>query len=219
MTRLIKRFIRFVFWMIKGVELKSTKNMFDRSNAFEKGTRLRNTKWGKGSSCNRNTIIWDTKIGNYSAVSWNVTIGPRSHFYENFSIQEFFFEKKELQISKEDYPYEGFVCEIGNGVWIGCHSVIMPGVKIGDGAIVAAGSVVTKSVPPYAIVAGNPAKILKFRFYEDTIGKIEATKWYLKNPDDITKNRQEYEDIVGFNVAQTQKKYLRKRDELLKEEV
>jgi virginiamycin A acetyltransferase len=68
-----------------------------------------------------------------------------------------------VQPKPEDFPYKGDTI-VGNDVWLGYEAMIMPGVKIGDGAIVAAKSVVTKDVPPYAIVGGNPAQVLRLSF-------------------------------------------------------
>ena len=67
---------------------------------------------------------------------------------------------------------------VENDVWIGAKSTIMSGVKIGNGAIVGSSSVVTKDVPPYAIVVGNPAKIVKYRFTEDQIGLLLKISWW-----------------------------------------
>lgn len=67
---------------------------------------------------------------------------------------------------------------IGNDVWIGYDSLILSGLTIGDGAVVAARSVVTKDVPPYAIVAGNPAKIIKYRFEDDVIQQLLSIQWW-----------------------------------------
>jgi acetyltransferase-like isoleucine patch superfamily enzyme len=67
---------------------------------------------------------------------------------------------------------------IGNDVWIGHKAFILSGVTIGDGAVVGAKAVVTKNVPPYAIVAGNPARIVKYRFDEDTIAKLLTIAWW-----------------------------------------
>ena len=67
---------------------------------------------------------------------------------------------------------------IGNDVWIGMHATILSGVTIGDGAVVAAHAVVTKDVPPYAIVAGNPAKVVKMRFSDDVIKHLLEMKWW-----------------------------------------
>ncbi len=73
---------------------------------------------------------------------------------------------------------------IGNDVWIGSGALILSGASIGDGAVVAAHSVVTKPVPPYAIVAGNPARVVKYRFDEATIQELLALKWW-DLPDDV----------------------------------
>jgi len=67
---------------------------------------------------------------------------------------------------------------VGNDVWIGAKATVMSGVKINDGAVVAACSVVTKDVPPYAIVGGNPAKIIKYRFTEEQIDSLLKIKWW-----------------------------------------
>jgi acetyltransferase-like isoleucine patch superfamily enzyme len=67
---------------------------------------------------------------------------------------------------------------IGNDVWVGMNSMILSGVLIGDGAVIGAGSVVTKYVPPYAIVAGNPAKIIRYRFIENQIEKLSKIQWW-----------------------------------------
>jgi virginiamycin A acetyltransferase len=74
-------------------------------------------------------------------------------------------------------PHKGDTV-VGNDVWIGYGSTIMPGVRIGDGAIVASCSVVTKDVPPYAIVGGNPAAVLRYRFDETTRERLLATRWW-----------------------------------------
>lgn len=67
---------------------------------------------------------------------------------------------------------------VGNDVWIGARALIMSGVNIGNGAVVAAGSVVTKDVPPYAIVGGNPAKIIRYRFDASVIDKLQQIAWW-----------------------------------------
>ena len=70
---------------------------------------------------------------------------------------------------------------VGNDVWIGQKATILPGVHVGDGAIIGANAVVTKDVPPYAVVAGNPATIKKYRFDEETIKLLLELKWWDKD--------------------------------------
>jgi acetyltransferase-like isoleucine patch superfamily enzyme len=77
---------------------------------------------------------------------------------------------------------------IGNDVWVGAGAIILSGVSIGDGAIVAAGAVVTKDVPPYAIVGGNPAKLIRYRFSEDQIAKLLSISWWNWSEDKIKAN-------------------------------
>jgi virginiamycin A acetyltransferase len=87
----------------------------------------------------------------------------------------------------KSYPYKGDTL-IGNDVWIGHKATIMPGVKIGDGAIIASHAVVTKDVAPYSIVGGNPSRLIRKRFPEEAIQKLLKLKWWDWPIDKITKN-------------------------------
>ncbi|MGB3388836.1 MAG: CatB-related O-acetyltransferase [Pseudaminobacter sp.] len=87
---------------------------------------------------------------------------------------------------------------VGNDVWIGMEALVMPGVTIGDGAIIAARSVVTRDVPPYAIVAGNPAKIVKVRFDAETVERLLAVAWWNWPADKVTRN---LDAIRGADIA------------------
>lgn len=87
----------------------------------------------------------------------------------------------------KDLPYKGDTV-IGNDVWIGYQALIMPGVKIGNGAIISSRSVVTSDVPAYAIVGGNPARIIKKRFSDDTIATLEKLAWWDWPIEQITQN-------------------------------
>ena len=75
-------------------------------------------------------------------------------------------------------------------MWIGQYSTILSGVNIGDGAIIGANSLVTKDVPPYAVVGGNPAKLIKYRFDEETIEKLLELKWWDWDINKIMDNRR-----------------------------
>lgn len=86
-----------------------------------------------------------------------------------------------------DLPYKGDTV-IGNDVWIGFDALIMPGVKIGNGAIISSRSVVTSDVPAYTIAGGNPSKIIKKRFPEETIATLEKLAWWNWPIEKITKN-------------------------------
>lgn len=77
---------------------------------------------------------------------------------------------------------------VGNDVWLGYSALVMPGVAIGNGAIIATAAVVTKDVPAYAIVGGNPATVLRYRFDPDTIARLEALRWWDWDAAKITRN-------------------------------
>ena len=77
---------------------------------------------------------------------------------------------------------------IGNDVWIGREAVILPGVKVGDGAIIGAQSIVTHDVPPYSIVAGNPARFIRRRFDDEAVYQLLKLKWWDWSPEKITAN-------------------------------
>ena len=87
-------------------------------------------------------------------------------------------------LSKEDLPFKGDTV-VGNDVWIGQNSTILPGVHIGDGAIIGLNSVVTRDVPPYTIVAGNPAKAVRKRFDDELIDLLLKLKWSDKSIEEI----------------------------------
>ena len=87
----------------------------------------------------------------------------------------------------KDYPNKGDII-IGNDVWIGYNATIMAGVHIGDGAIIATNATVTSDVPPYSIVGGNPAKVIKKRFPDETIQQLLDLKWWDWDIEKITQN-------------------------------
>ena len=91
----------------------------------------------------------------------------------------------ERAMDGKSFPNKGDTI-IGNDVWIGYKALIMPGVRIGDGAIIAAASVVTKDVPPYAIVGGNPARVLRMRFAEADIQRLLRIRWWDWSAEKIT---------------------------------
>jgi virginiamycin A acetyltransferase len=97
---------------------------------------------------------------------------------------------------KLDLPDKGDTI-IGNDVWFGHEAMIMPRVKIGDGAIIAARAVVTKDVPPYAIVGGNPAKIIRKRFPDEVIEQLLEIQWWNWDYENIARNIQA---IVGADI-------------------
>ena len=178
-------------------------NDYGQKNLFGLNTYLYNTKWGIMSGCGKDCKIYDTIVGNYTEISWNVSIGPYDHLYKSFTISSLLgiYDSKNLQEikSKRNKIFDGYRCKIGSDVWIGCYSIILEGVEIGDGAIVAANSVVTKSVPPFAIVGGNPARFIKWRFSEEQISQLKSTCWFDLPIENVLKRKEEFQNIVNFD--------------------
>ncbi len=100
-------------------------------------------------------------------------------------------KQKELYQSRDK-------CIIGNDVWIGENAILINGVKIGNGAIVGAGAVVTKDVPDYAVVVGVPAHIVKYRFDDETINKLNKIKWWNWSVDKIYSCYDDFFDVERF---------------------
>jgi acetyltransferase-like isoleucine patch superfamily enzyme len=143
----------------------------------------------------KNTVVQNAAIGSFCSIANDVCIGLGKHPIEYFSTSPLFFKKKNpLKVSLIDHEldFEEYKCiEIGSDVWIGARAIILDGLKIGNGAIIAANAVVTKDVPDYAIVGGCPAKILRYRFSPIKIAKMLESEWYQLKPSEI-KSKIEY---------------------------
>lgn len=137
-------------------------------------------------------------IGSYVSIAEGVTfILGGNHSYEGFSTYPF-------NVEVLGHKYEGN-CKgpiiVKDDVWIGINSIILSGVTIGQGAIIAAGSIVTKDVPPYAIIGGNPAKVIKYRFEQEVIDEIKKFDFSKLTPDIIRANKDIlYEHLNKDNV-------------------
>ncbi|WP_299491730.1 Vat family streptogramin A O-acetyltransferase [Acaryochloris sp. IP29b_bin.137] len=144
-------------------------------------------------------------IGKFCALSRGIRfiMNGANHKMSGFSTYPFEIFGKGWQRATpqgHEYPYKGDTV-IGNDVWIGYESVMMPGIKIGDGAIVAAQSVVTKDVQPYTIVGGNPATIIRQRFSEEIVQALLEIAWWNWDIEKITAN---LEKIIGADIAALQ---------------
>jgi virginiamycin A acetyltransferase len=131
-------------------------------------------------------------IGKFCAVATGVRfiMNGGNHAIDGFSTYPFriFGGEWEKNLPSEyTFPYRGDTV-VGNDVWLGYDSLIMPGVKIGDGAIVASRSVVTKAVPPYHIVGGNPARVIRARFDEATVQALLEIRWWDWDAEKIKRN-------------------------------
>ncbi|MFF7710381.1 DapH/DapD/GlmU-related protein [Pseudomonas sp. NPDC007930] len=125
------------------------------------------------------------RIGAYTSIAGDVTIllggNHRTDWISNYPFPLVFKEAKQVQ----DFSYSKGDVVIGSDCWIGERATIMSGVTIGHGAVVAAGAVVTKPVAPYAIVGGNPAKVIRWRFDEPLRQRLLASAWWAWPSDEV----------------------------------
>lgn len=148
---------------------------------IDRNNLLMNVDMGDYSYTGPFDMLFHIRIGKFTSISYGVTIGAPEHNYKLLSTHPFIYDSyyevfDKSEVARNDkFDKE---TEIGNDVWIGCNSTILRGVHIGDGAVVGANSLVNRDVPPYAVVAGCPAKIIKYRFPKETINKLLAIKWW-----------------------------------------
>ena len=116
-------------------------------------------------------IFKNTKIGRYCSIATGVKIGLDNHPINWLSTHPF-------QYTASHTNFLAKRTHIGNDVWLGADVIILSGLTIGDGAIIGAGSVVTKDIPPYAIAVGAPARVIKYRFEQDIITELLKLKWW-----------------------------------------
>jgi acetyltransferase-like isoleucine patch superfamily enzyme len=206
----IKKILKFIllkikhknkvkFYISSNIGLKST---FEGANkVYENSFFIGNMGYGSYIASN-STIVGN--IGKFTSIAsevcTNLGIHPLTNPYVSTSPMFFSLLKQSGKTFAKKQMFHEFKkpINIGNDCWIGQRVFIVGGVNIGDGAIVLAGAVVTKDVPPYAIVGGVPAKILKYRYDEDTIQLLLKTKWWNKPIQWLEENWYSFNDIEKF---------------------
>lgn len=163
---------------------------------------LRDAQIGDYSYLGRNCNITRATIGKFCSIASEVYIGLGIHPLAPFVSTHPIFYLRRPRVSwnftDHDYRSEYIDTVIGNDVWIGLRAAIRDGVTVGDGAVVATGAIVTSDVPPYAIVAGVPAKIIRYRFPPDTVGFLLDFKWWDRDQEWLRRNWHLFHDAASF---------------------
>jgi virginiamycin A acetyltransferase len=196
--------LRHFLWRLLGIDYQTILKKLDY-------TLLRNDKFttkGIGTYDN-GAKVWrwtkaKLKIGNYCSIAHDVNFIVDEGFHTCSEITNYPFinnlsqEPDLVELRKNFQQKEGIT--IGHDVWIGMNAIILPGVKIGNGVSIAAGAVVTKDIPDYALVGGVPAKIIKMKHDEDIIPKLNKIAWWHWPKAEIKARRQDFylgvEDFV-----------------------
>jgi acetyltransferase-like isoleucine patch superfamily enzyme len=134
-------------------------------------------------------------IGNFCSIGYGaVIIANNGHNlttgFEDYRVATYAMAVLSKEGFKPSYrlPEKNNFVQIGNDVLVGAYSVILPGVTVGNGAIIGAGSIVTHDIPPYAVVAGTPAKVLRYRYSEEKIAKLQKIAWWSWSDKKIAEN-------------------------------
>ena len=147
--------------------------------------------YSHGGCCVPGSMPPGTKVGKYCSIAVTVTVFTANHPTNIRSSHAFFFNPGLGHIIEDKIPYTHLT--IGNDVWIGHNAVILPSCSsIGDGAVIGAGAIINKNIPPYAIVLGNPARVVRFRFSPEIIKQLLEEKWWDKEIDEIKKNIDDF---------------------------
>ena len=143
--------------------------------------QMMNSTMGDYSYVGRDSRIIYADVGKFCSIAGETRIGMGTHTLDKISTSPIFTEAKNgtkhswVKTSSVN-PFKRVT--VGNDVWIGVRTMVMGGVTIGDGAVIGAGSIVTKDIPPYAIVAGVPAKVIRYRFPQEQIDILLAHPWW-----------------------------------------
>ena len=176
-----------------------TKSELDDYVFLKHHTTCELSKVGLRSSAGFNSVLRSAVIGKYCSISWFTTVGAVNHHFDTVTTHAFPVRGR-FGLTDVEGSMPEVTTYVGNDVWIGCNVVILPGVTIGDGAIVAAGSIVTKDVPPYAIVAGTPARVLRYRWDEKTVERVSRLKWWDWEDERIKDNLELFTEGISSNL-------------------
>jgi len=192
------RFKDYIFSSIRLIKLRGqypTSNFYSgvcvdidsklgKFNVLFENVEVMSSSIGDHTYVQKNSIIINSEIGKFCSIAMGVCIGLGQHSVSYVSSHPAFYLVNN-PLAKTFSDVDNFVTSkrtyIGHDVWIGRNAMVKDGVRIGTGAVIAAGAVVTKDIPEYSIVGGVPAAIIRYRFDEKTRAKLLATNWWDKS--------------------------------------
>jgi len=213
----IKNFIHDIFFyflakLIPEIKLLRDKKIYwsyldisdstvDKFAKIQLPYRIDNTEIGEGTYVASNSFVSFTQIGKFCSIGPNILCGWGIHPTNGLSTSPMFYstlKQNGRTLSHYDKIEERKKIIIGNDVFIGANVTILDGVVIGNGAIIGAGAVVSKDIPPYAIAIGCPIKIIKYRFPQKYIEKLQTIKWWDLGENELKDVEKYFYDINSF---------------------
>jgi acetyltransferase-like isoleucine patch superfamily enzyme len=169
----------------------------EKGVTLEHGSHIQASHIGKYTYINKYCLVDKNtlSIGRFCSIGYNVRIGLGNHPSDWVSSHPFAYHAK-YGFVKKNKSFSGEVqgnTVIGNDVWIGANSIILAGVKVGDGAIIGANSLVNADVEPYSVVVGSPARLVRHRFDNETIGRLLNLKWWDWDDEKIREHIDDFE--------------------------
>lgn len=162
---------------------------------------LHKMEMGDYSYLSVNSRVCNTTIGKFCSIGPNFCCGLGVHPTNGISTAPMFYstaKQNGTTLCKENKIEESLHTNIGNDVFIGANVTVLDGVTISDGAVIGAGAVVTKDIPPYAIAVGVPAKVVKYRFDEETIKALLEKQWWNGTEEDLQQVEKHFWDVETF---------------------
>lgn len=174
-------------------------SILSRKARINRSTHIIDSRIDDYSYVGMNSWVCVTDIGKFCSIASNVNIGLGNHTMDYLSTSPIFTESRNATgfswiKTSIALPFKRTI--IGNDVWIGYGAMVIGGVKIGDGAVIGAGSIVTKDIPPFAIAVGSPAKVIRYRFSEKTMAKILSDPWWNKPDEDLKKEVTRFQQSI-----------------------
>ena len=213
----IKNFIHDIFFyflakLIPEIKLLRDKKIYwsyldisdstvDKFAKIQLPYRIDNTEIGEGTYVASNSFVSFTQIGKFCSIGPNILCGWGIHPTIGLSTSPMFYstlKQNGRTLSYYDKIEERKKIIIGNDVFIGANVTILVGVVIGNGAIIGAGAVVSKDIPPYAIAIGCPIEIVKYRFPQNYIEKLQTIKWWDFGENELKDVEKYFYDINSF---------------------
>lgn len=191
---LVKKFFGATWYLFARIVKKSRPNAIKNSRVHptsvaESGSQIVGSTIDRHSFCGYDCVILNSTIGSFCSIADNVYIGGSHHPMHFVSTSPVFLSHRDSvknKFSRHHYQ-EMAKTNIGNDVWIGFGARIRAGIKVGNGAVIGMGSVVTRDVAPYAVVAGNPAREIRKRFPTHICEALEKSEWWNLEDEELRK--------------------------------